>query len=472
VTTTGRTTSTPEHLTPRQREVLELLRRGDTNEEIARTLGISLDGAKWHVSEIIGRLGVSDRYAAARWRPAGEPRPWWSLAWLRELRWGRPAVVGAAKLASAGVIVVVLIAVLALGWGVWRTSGEQRQTAPSRTVVLRGTIEDVRGWIAFRNGGELLAVDPAEPAQQMSFGPALGADPIGWSADGTRLLLRPQPELSVEFVDGGWGIGMVGTTSSFDGVVLNSDGSRTQLTDDSGIPGTGATWGSFSPDGTKVVYASNGSCSESRSPYIVDAAGGQPQSLGAPASIDGGACGEPFPEWAAWAPDGSRIAFVNFWEDHPTYGDHTYTLSFLEPDTGATLGDVVNVAAAGLAWSPDGSQLAFFAVVLDESADPSNATLGPGGDFPAQIFVINADGSGLRQLTHVGDNRWPTWSPDGSRIAFARGQLTLKTAPDGTQAAFVRPGSRQLFTVAPNGTAIQRVEGVHPEGAIAWNPVR
>ena len=62
MTTAGRTTSTPERLTSRQREVLELLRRGDTNEEIARTLRISLDGAKWHVSEIIGRLGVADRY--------------------------------------------------------------------------------------------------------------------------------------------------------------------------------------------------------------------------------------------------------------------------------------------------------------------------------------------------------------------------------------------------------------------------
>jgi len=181
--------------------------------------------------------------------------------------------------------------------------------------------------------------------------------------------------------------------------------------------------------------------------------------------------GEPLPEWAAWSPDGSRIAFADFWEDHPTYGHHAYTLSFLDPDTGDTLGDVIDLAAAGLAWSPDGSQLAFWAVVLDEDADPSNATLGPGGDFPAQIFVINADGSGLRQLTHEGDNRWPTWSPDGSRIAFARGELTLKTAPDGSQAAFVRPGSRQLFTMASDGTDVQRVEGVSPEGAIAWNPV-
>jgi Tol biopolymer transport system component len=243
----------------------------------------------------------------------------------------------------------------------------------------------------------------------------------------------------------------------------------TRLTDGAS-PSTEATWASFSPDGTKVVYASNGSCSASGSPYIIGADGGEPRSLGG--LFAERSCGEPFPEWAAWSPDGSRIAFVDFWEDHPTYGDHTYTLSFLDPDTGTALGQAINVAASGLAWSPDGSQLAFWAVVLNEAADPANATLGPGGDFPAQIFVINADGSGLRQLTHTADNRWPTWSPDGSRIAFARGELTLKTASDGSQAGFVLPGSRQLFTIDSDGRNVHRVEGVNPEGAIAWNPVR
>lgn len=43
-------------LTPRQREVLELVARGKTNPEIAETLGITLDGAKFHVSEILDRL--------------------------------------------------------------------------------------------------------------------------------------------------------------------------------------------------------------------------------------------------------------------------------------------------------------------------------------------------------------------------------------------------------------------------------
>src|SRR5690349_17675853 len=57
----------PDVLTPRQWEVLRLVRAGLSNEEIARRLGISVDGAKFHVSEILGKLGVSTRAEAARW---------------------------------------------------------------------------------------------------------------------------------------------------------------------------------------------------------------------------------------------------------------------------------------------------------------------------------------------------------------------------------------------------------------------
>ena len=64
-------------LTPREREVLALLRLGLTNQEIAERLGMSADGAKYHVSEIIGKLGVRDRYEAASWP---ERRPWWTAA--------------------------------------------------------------------------------------------------------------------------------------------------------------------------------------------------------------------------------------------------------------------------------------------------------------------------------------------------------------------------------------------------------
>jgi hypothetical protein len=50
-------------------EVLELVARGYTNPQIAERLGITLDGAKWHVREIIAKLGASSREEAAeQWR--------------------------------------------------------------------------------------------------------------------------------------------------------------------------------------------------------------------------------------------------------------------------------------------------------------------------------------------------------------------------------------------------------------------
>ena len=61
----------PDVLTPRQSEVLELLREGLTNPQIAERLGISPDGAKWHVKEILWRLDVPSREEAARWSREG-----------------------------------------------------------------------------------------------------------------------------------------------------------------------------------------------------------------------------------------------------------------------------------------------------------------------------------------------------------------------------------------------------------------
>ncbi len=57
----------PDVLTPRQWQVLALLREGLSNEQIALRLGISLDGVKFHVSEILGKLGVGSRNEAAQW---------------------------------------------------------------------------------------------------------------------------------------------------------------------------------------------------------------------------------------------------------------------------------------------------------------------------------------------------------------------------------------------------------------------
>src|SRR3990172_7435338 len=95
----------PDVLTPREWEVLALLRQDLSNEEIAERLGISLAGAKYHVSEILGKLGVATREEAAAWSASGG-RPWWAaafapLAWARRFGWPQLAAATAAVAVAA-----------------------------------------------------------------------------------------------------------------------------------------------------------------------------------------------------------------------------------------------------------------------------------------------------------------------------------------------------------------------------------
>jgi DNA-binding CsgD family transcriptional regulator len=97
----------PDVLTPREQEVLGLIRQGFTNEQIAERLGISFAGARYHVAEILSKLGVSSRREAAHWSP--EP--------ARARRFG---VFGAllARITGSAVGKVAATAVVAAGVGV------------------------------------------------------------------------------------------------------------------------------------------------------------------------------------------------------------------------------------------------------------------------------------------------------------------------------------------------------------------
>jgi Tol biopolymer transport system component len=143
----------------------------------------------------------------------------------------------------------------------------------------------------------------------------------------------------------------------------------------------------------------------------------------------------------------------------------------------------------GPEWASDGSRIAF-----DGEAD----------DGHAHIFAVNADGTGLTQITSGdGDEIDATWSPDGTQLAVERqrspseptgiaivdvatGELRMITenpidgydafpawSPDGTRIAFARsPGDQQypwsaVFVVDVDGRGMQRVT---PRGLNAYRP--
>jgi hypothetical protein len=102
--------------------VLALLAEGKTNPQIAETLGLSLAGAKWHVSEVLSRLGVASREEAADyWRKHNRLT---SGLWraVRGLLGG-----GLFKLAVAGAGVAVVGGAGIFGLSSWR--GSDKDTA-------------------------------------------------------------------------------------------------------------------------------------------------------------------------------------------------------------------------------------------------------------------------------------------------------------------------------------------------------
>ncbi len=178
---------------------------------------------------------------------------------------------------------------------------------------------------------------------------------------------------------------------------------------------------------------------------------------------------------AVWSSDGTKIGYVDGEAIRITAAD----------GTGSTLvcnacvqSQAANVSA--ITWSPDGSQFAFTRVA---SSAP----------FVFNIFRIDADGSGETQLTSVGDNRTPAWSPDGTKIAFwsdrtggiwvmnadGTGESSITAngqdpawSPDGSKIVFTRDGG--LWTMNSDGSDQTQLTVKAPSGVVdrsaAWSP--
>ena len=105
----------PDILTPAEQRMLEELRKGGTNAEIAVRLGVSPDAVKYHISNMLGKLDLADRHALAAWRPGRERRRWLGIGVPASLAVvGRPLLWGGVGLGVIAVVAAVAVVLAAL----------------------------------------------------------------------------------------------------------------------------------------------------------------------------------------------------------------------------------------------------------------------------------------------------------------------------------------------------------------------
>lgn len=220
---------------------------------------------------------------------------------------------------------------------------------------------------------------------------------------------------------------------------------------------------SWSPDGSQIVFHSGATNAISYQSYRYNFETGKTTLL-----IKSGS-DVIFP---VWSPDGKRMAFAVTREMHvPSYYayqeiaelyvmvfDSTATSVPLMPDEVLRIPERLTMMDVSLAnvqkltagddiyfpsWSPDGTMIAY--------------TLDTG--LGEEIYVINADGTGERRLTttRYARNRHPEWLPDGRGIIFASD----------------RSGSFDIYRINIDGTGERRLTFLPGSAeAPSWKPRR
>jgi TolB protein len=146
----------------------------------------------------------------------------------------------------------------------------------------------------------------------------------------------------------------------------------------------------------------------------------------------------PGPEFdPSWSPDGTKIAFRHERRDESE-------IWVMNSD-----GTGQRRLTAGLspAWSPDGSKIAY--------ASPGEINCPPGrGPRCTGISIMNPDGSGQHRLPHTDGGEYPSWSPDGKRVAF-NSNLT---------------GDHVMYIVQADGSKVVDLSRVGEGWQVDWSP--
>lgn len=223
--------------------------------------------------------------------------------------------------------------------------------------------------------------------------------------------------------------------------VMDADGSnQTRLTDGPFAFFPPPVW---SPDGSKIAFSAE-SFADSASElglYVMKADGSEMTRLA------DGCC-------PAWSPDSTKISFSDSPSTRGAFPTRELWVINADGSNRAKLtGHSVDKLNSGSsAWSPDGTQIVYIAGEIDKSF---------AADFlDPQLYVIDANGSNKTQLVHVGTNYAPSWSPDGTKIAFFGDE-------PGTVYVMEADGSNQArLTDAPFGL----VDAPHSVFPPVWSP--
>jgi hypothetical protein len=289
---------------------------------------------------------------------------------------------------------------------------------------------------------------------------AEGRGILGWSADGTRLLLE-----DVALMDPAGAI-----HERFGGDVTCPHPPKSDVTSIDFC--TSADGFSLSPDGTRIAFVRGyGNLDGMSILAILDVATGTVTELRA-TKTTGGAEGcearrdcQGTNDTPRWSPDGSSLVFARQVMSPEPGSSWESAAIFVIGADGSGLHRVTpsGMYAFDPWWSADGSTIAFVNTEFILNAKHTTVK-----DMRYDVYTIRRDGSGMQRLTDDGKSFGPRWTSTG-RISFSRDGWNWVMDADGSNASRLDFDLQQLRDA---GCVVCRYPGPDPQvGSAWWQPV-